>query len=112
MKRHQLKPKKSSFLGRLIDALFSVQMKEALMNQLEKLAVKAILKKFVVVGGFRAWLIKFVVGELIEEADEKLIEPAFRKIGFVGDVAEGKKIYRKVSNAQDVDDWRDSIGRV
>lgn len=86
--------------------------KEQILKTLEEKAVKSVLKKLLIVGGWKAWVVKFVVGELIEEADEHLIEPAFRKIGFIKDSLEGKAIYKKVQNAKDVDDWRDTIGDV
>ena len=106
------KDNKQSFWGRILSALSSPTVKNYLVSFLQKNAIKYALKKLAIVGGFKAWLISFVIEELIEEADEHLIEPAFRKIGYLGDVADGDKIYRKVKNAQDRDDWRDSIGDV
>lgn len=84
-------------------------LKPALLNWLEKASIKFILKKLAIAGGFKAWLITFVVGELIEEADEHLIEPAFRKVGFIIEVHEGKKTYAKLINAEDRDTWRDVV---
>ena len=88
------------------------RLKSGLLKYLEKNAVKFALKKLAIVGGFKAWLIAFVVGELIEEADEHLIEPAFRKVGYLLEVVDGKRIYKRIENAQDRDDWRDHIGDV
>lgn len=84
-------------------------VKAALLNWLKKQSVKAVLKKLAITGGIKGWLIAFVIEELIEEVDERLIEPAIRKIGYKADVYKGSKIYRRVSNAEDVDDWRDAV---
>ena len=63
-------------------------------------------------GGLKAWLVTFLVGELLDEADEHLIEPAFRAVGYVSDTLEGAKIYKKVDNAKDVDEWIDTLNDV
>lgn len=116
------KEKNKSFWGSLYDSLFitfqailsylsSTSVKERLVAMIKKEAVKGVLKKLAITGGFKAWLITFVVEELVEEADEHLIEPAFRKIGFLKDRGDGAQVYRKVVNAQNRDDWRDSVGR-
>ncbi len=96
----------------LILILKSYFSKDRILSFIEKRLIKWALKKLCIVGGFKVWLITFIVGEIIEEADEHLIEPAFRKIGFVADKWDGQKIYKKVNNAQDVDTWRDNINNV
>jgi len=101
-----------SFWGRLIDALTSKPFQDYLVDLLERQTIKAVLKKLAITGGFKAWLISFVIGELIEEADEHIIEPLFQKLGFIGDSLDGKKIYKKITEAEDPTDWRDTIGRV
>ena len=83
-----------------------------LVEVLKQASVKALLKKLVVSGGLKTWLITFVVGELVEEADEHLIEPAFVLIGFEADKLDGAKVYKKVNNAKDVNEWLDSLGDV
>ena len=97
---------KKSFWGSFFSSLFS---KEKILKFLEEKAVKFTLKKLLIVGGWKAWLIKFVISELIEEADEHLIEPAFRKVGFVKDSLKGKAIYKRIKDAENRDDWRDTI---
>lgn len=101
---------KKPFLARLIDGLFSSFTKEKLLKFLEEKAIKAVLKKFIISGGIKGWIISFVIGEIIEEVDEHLLEPAFRKIGFIADRIEGKTIYKRVENAENRDEWRDSVG--
>lgn len=101
------------FLTALAGRFSSQYFQNLLVDFLKKKAVKAVLKKFVITGGLKAWLITFVVEELVEEADEKIIEPVFRKIGYIGDSLNGKLIYRKaveVSNHRD--QWRDLTDRM
>ena len=80
-----------------------------LLKWLEKEGVKLVLKKLAIAGGFKAWIIAWVVGELIEEADERIVEPLLRKLGYIEEVRNGTKIYKRIENAQDVDDWRDAV---
>ena len=83
---------------------WQARLSDGLSSLLTKYLTKAILKKLVIVGGIKAWVIAFVVEELIEEADEYLIEPALRKVGYIADKIEGHYVYKKVSNSSD-DDW-------
>lgn len=113
----------SSFIGWLtatlslissgvVKSLSSPQIQNLLVNFLEQEAVKFALKKLAIAGGFKAWLITFVVGELVEEGDEHLIEPAFRAVGYQEDKVDGAKVFRKVNNAQSVNQWVDSLDDV
>ena len=99
-------------MATFLEWLSSPFIQNKIIKFLEKESSKFILKKLLIVGGFKAWLVGFVVEEIVEEADEYLIEPAFRKIGFASDYLEGARIYKKVSNAQDVDEWVDTLGDV
>ncbi len=88
-------------------------LSSAFINLLNKEGVKFVLKKLAWSStGFRGWLVKFVVEEVVEYADEKVLEPAFRRVGYVLEIHEGKKIYRKVINAQDISDWNDAVDDV
>ena len=104
---------KKSFWGSLFDSLSiyfkAFFSKEKLLKYLEEKAIKAVLKKFLIVGGLKAWLITFVVEHLIGKADQHLIEPAFRKVGFIKDSLEGKAIYKRIEDAENRDDWRDAV---
>lgn len=101
-----------SFWGWLLAILSSSEFKDALVKLLKKNVIKLALKKLAIVGGIKAWLVSFVIEELVEEADEHLIEPAFRKVGYLGDYLDGAKVYKKVLNAEDVDEWLDAINSV
>lgn len=102
------KPKKK-FLASLFERLSSTVVQDMLVNFLERQAIKAIFKKLVISGGIKGWLIQFVVGELIEKSDEHVIEPLFNKIGWVSDTLHGKAIYKRKENAENRDDWRDTV---
>ena len=107
-----VKKGKKSFWASITEALSSDHIKNIIVFFLEKQAVKVVLKKLLITGGFKAWIITFVVKELIEEMDEHLIEPAFRKVGYVSDKLEGAKVYKRVNNAKNVEDWVDSTADI
>lgn len=98
--------------GIVKDALSSEKLQQYILQQLEKNAVKILIKKFLISGGFKGWLVKFVVEELVEEVDEHLLEPAFQIVGYHADTLEGAKIYKKVQDAETVNDWLNSLGDV
>lgn len=102
---------KTSFWGSVKAALtyYLKTLKDKLPSILQKKITRTILKKLAISGGIKGWLIGFVVGELIEKGDEYLIEPAFRKIGYYIEVIDGTKVYKRIENAQDRDDWRDAV---
>jgi len=102
--------KKSNF-SRFFTWLGSPFVKKLLVETLEKQAIKLILKKLVITGGLKGWLVSFVVGELMDETDDILIKPLFRKINFVADVINGRKVYREIDDAENSDDWFDTISR-
>lgn len=109
MAKNNTKDFLNKLLGGLLALLNSEKVQKAILAFLEKEAVKFILKKVVITGGFKIWLITWVVGELVEETDERLIEPAFRKVGFAEDHLDGARVFRKVDNAQNVNDWVNSL---
>lgn len=83
-----------------------------LLKLLQEQAVKFVLKKFVIVGGIKVWLVTFILGEVIEEADEYLIEPALRKANLLRDTAEGKVIFGRIENAQTIEAWSNAANDV
>lgn len=91
---------------------WQARLSDGLSSFLTKYLTKALLKKLVISGGIKGWLISFVVEELVEEADEHLIEPAIRKVGYVKDVIKGHYTYKGVQDAQSDDDWIDSSSSV
>ena len=83
-----------------------------LLKILEKEAVKFFIKKVLgaaSMGGIKLWLIKFVIGEVFEEIDERLLEPSMRKIGTAIEKYKGKKVFKRIDN-ETGDDWIDAAG--
>lgn len=101
-----------SFWGRLVAALTTATNRNYLLDFLQKNAIKMLIKNFAIAGGIKAWLITFVVDHLIDEADEHLIEPAFRAVGYIGDTLDGAKVYKKIKNAEDVETWVDAVNDI
>lgn len=66
-----------------------------------KLALKKILRS-AVAGGFRAWIIKFVIKEYIfKKALEPIVKAAFREAGYIFHVVEGNHNLKKVEEARE-----------
>lgn len=99
--------KRSSFLTALYEYLERV--KPSLVKLFTTEAVKIVLKRMAIVGGIKGWLVSFVIGELIEEADEKLLDPLMVKLGYKAEEKEGAKIYKKMVEAKSPDEWRDIV---
>jgi len=99
--------KKQSMFSRIVQAL-----KPALINFLRKKAVKVALKKILgatAAGGIYGWIIAYVVEELYDEVAKPIIQLAFRKVGYLYEVKQGEHVLRKIQQADNVDDWIDSI---
>lgn len=90
-------------------------VRNQLIEHLKGKAVKLALKKILgsaVAGGFKAWIIKFIVTELFEEVAEPIIKLGFRKTGYLVDKAGGHYTLRRIENAQNNDDWYDAADDV
>jgi len=98
------KEDKISFWGRLKSALIKWAKTKAVTLALKKILGSAAM------GGFKAWLIKYIVSELFEELVEPMMKLAFRKVGYLYEVKRGERTLKRIENAQDVDDWRDAVG--
>jgi len=105
-----MEKKNKSFWASLIERLFSDTNKKRIVKFLEKEIIKNLLKNFLSLSGLKLWLVSFVVVELIEEVDGELIEPLFRKFNLIADIHNGKTIYRRIEDAENRDDWRNTIG--
>ncbi len=104
--------KDKSIIALLLGGLFSSLAEKKFLDYLEKEATKLVIKTFfknAALGGFKSWLVRFVVGEMIDLSDEKIIEPIFRSMNFVRDVKNGKVTYTQVVDAKDIDSWRDAV---
>ena len=52
-------------------------------------------------GGFKGWLIKFIVTELYEEIGEPVIKYALNEVGYQYDRVKGKVIVNRIEKAKD-----------
>jgi hypothetical protein len=83
-------------------------LKSPLLSFLETHAVKFALKKLLgslLVGGFRAWAIKFIVENLFEELAKPVIDLAFRKVGYAIEVTNGTYVLAQINASSTVDEW-------
>jgi hypothetical protein len=81
--------------------------KKILINFLKGEAIKLALKNILgsaVMGGPKAWLIKFIVTELFEELGEPIIKAALNKIGYYYDKIDGNINIGKIKEARARDD--------
>ena len=65
--------------------------KPALISYLRDTAVKSVLKKLLgsaVIGGPKAWIIKYVATELYDEVAEPLLKALFTELGYIYDKRE------------------------
>jgi len=77
------------------------------IQYLKSAAVKAALLQFLgstIAGGWKAWIIKFIVTELFEELAEPLVKYFFRKIGYVYDRIEGEIKFKRIEKAREDND--------
>jgi hypothetical protein len=77
---------------------FLNNLKPYLIDFLKGQAVKLALKKLLgsaVAGGFKAWLIKYIVTELYEELGEPLLRFGLNKLGYYIDKQDGRKNNKK-----------------
>jgi len=94
------------------------EVKSLFIKTLEKAVVKTALKKILgsaVMGGFKAWLIKFIATELFEHVAEPVIRLAIRKGQLIYDKTDGNLKLKKIREAKDEDDtdtYWDTIGDI
>lgn len=85
-------------------------IKLAVIEQLKGAAVKAALKKLLgsaALGGFKTWIIKYIITELFEELAEPLMKAAFVKMGYFYDRVEGKIIVKRIEQAREAGNGED-----
>lgn len=95
-----------------LKALSSPKIQDSLLKFLNEDAIKYLIVSVLKISGFKAWIVTILAEEVIEEADEHIIEPLFNGVGYYGDALEGATIYKKVKNAEDVDEWINSLNDV
>ena len=100
------------------DTSLLVLARDKIIQGLEGVAVKAALSRFLKAGfmsGFRGWLIKFIVTELLDEIAWPAIRLVFRKFGLLVNVSAGKITLQKIEAAErsrNERDYMDHIGDV
>jgi hypothetical protein len=81
------------------------ELQKQILEQLKGAAVKAALKAFLKTGagvGFKAWLVKFVTTEFMEEVAEPIVKAFFTRIGYTfhRDV-EGNILIKRLQEARE-----------
>ena len=85
-------------------------LKKILLDLLKGQAVKLALKKLLgsaMVGGPKAWLIKFIVTELFEEIAEPFIRYALNQVGYYYDKIDGEVKIKKLDRARENNNEQD-----
>lgn len=88
------------------------QVKDYLVKFLRGEAVKLALKKIlgsVAAGGFKAWLVKYIITELYDEIGEPLVRAAVNRVGYTYHKIEGKVLIKKLGEAQNEADYDSTI---
>ena len=85
------------------------------ISYLKDLAVKGALKAFLKTGagvGFKAWAIKFIVTELVEEIGEPLVKAFFVEMGYQYERINGNILVKKLHQARednDAQEYNDTV---
>jgi len=90
-------------------------LRDYLIDLLKRATVKAALKKLVLVGGIKAWLVTFLVEECFEEVAEPVVKYFFRKIGYAYNRAKGEVTLKKLEQSYeegDHDTYVDTLSSV
>lgn len=88
---------------------------EFILEQLKGQAVKLALKKILgsaAAGGFKAWLVKFVVENLWDEFVEPLMNAALVEVKYIKDKIDGKITADKIEKARrsgDASSYNDAV---
>lgn len=96
----------------LLAALSSQVVQNQILAILKTRSVEYVVQSVFKAAGFKAWLLTKIVEKIVDEGDDKVIEPIFRKIGYLKNVNRGEITYRKVADASTIDEWIDAIGDV
>lgn len=90
--------------------------KPAIQEKVLKFLRTKLIENFIVntlkLTGFKYWIVGLLADRILEEADDKIIEPVFREVGFSGDVLKGAIVFKKVTDAKDIDEWLDAVNDV
>lgn len=99
-------------LAVLLAAISKPEFQEKLLRFLRTKVIENFIVSTLRLAGLKAWIVGLLADQILEEADDRLIEPLFREVGFQGDVLQGAVVYKKVLDAKDVNDWLNAVKRV
>ena len=103
-------------MKKIVAVILAAISKPEVQEQVLKILRTNVIEKLIVstlkLSGFKAWIVGLLADHILEKADDKIVEPIFREVGFHGDVLRGAVVYKKVIDAKDVDDWLSAIKRV
>lgn len=97
------------FMAFVLEAISKPQVQDKLIAFLKTKVVENFIVSVLSLSGFKAWFIRLLADRIIDEADEHLIEPIFREVGFVSDQLKGAIIYKKVRDAKALDEWLSAV---
>ena len=87
-----------------------IALKGSVIQWLKSAAVKAALLRFLgssISGGWKAFVVKFIVTELFEEIAEPIVRYAFREMGYAYNRIEGEVVLKKIKQAKKEDNEED-----
>ena len=86
---------------------FFLYFKNAILYFFRGEFIKLVLKKILgsaAMGGFQAWLVKYIVTELYDELGEPILKAGVNYVGYRYDKYKGKVHIRKLDKARDEND--------
>jgi hypothetical protein len=102
------KNKKKKLLSSMWESFQSSFLKY-LEETATKMAIKAVLGTAAATG-FKAWLVKFVVKEIIiDEVSQPLVKAAFVEIGYKFDKINGSIYAKRLANADTLQEYNDAV---
>lgn len=82
-------------------------LKEALLKLLKSNVIKFAVKKILrsgAAGGFKVWLVTYIVTELYEEIGEPIVKYILNRVGYLYHKQEGKVIIKRLNEAEENQD--------
>lgn len=107
--------KRDNFWWRLTAPLLQNLTREKIIAFLKGEFVKAAVKKLLgsnAAGGFKVWLITFIVKELYAELGEPLVRFALNRVGYVYYKVEGKVLIKKLKEASNETEYDSAINDI
>lgn len=92
-------------LASILGALSKPSVQEKLLNFLRTKLIENFIVSVLKLSGFKYWIVSLLADKVLEEGDDKIVEPIFREVGFEGDVLGGAVVFKKLTNAKDIREW-------